>query len=68
MNGTACAIPRMIIAICEQNQLENGSVLIPEVLRSYMRNKEKMEPKPRKERLNFMYINSANYLEKNKPS
>jgi len=66
VNGTACAIPRMLISICEQNQLENGSVKIPEVLQPYMRNRELMEPKPRKERLNFIYINSANYFEKNK--
>ena len=66
MNGTACAVPRMIIAICEQNQLENGSVAIPEVLRPYMRNREGIEPKPRKQRLNFTYITSAKYFEKNK--
>jgi len=59
VNGTACAIPRMLIAICEQFQTENGSVVIPEVLRPYMRNKEMMEPKPRKQRLNFTYISSA---------
>ena len=59
-------MPRMIIAICEQNQLENGSVTIPEVLRPYMRDREVMEPKPRKQRMNFTYINSANYFEKNK--
>lgn len=66
VNGTACAVPRMIIAICEQNQLENGSVAIPEVLRPYMRNREVIEPKPRKQRLNFTYITSAKYFEKNK--
>ena len=66
MNGTACAVPRMIIAICEQNQLENGSVAIPEVLRPYMRNREVMEPKPRKQRPNFLFIHSANFLNKHK--
>lgn len=66
VNGTACAVPRMIIAICEQNQLENGSVTIPCVLRPYMRGREVMEPKPRKQRLNFSYITSAKYFEKNK--
>lgn len=66
VNGTACAVPRMIIAICEQNQLENGSVTIPCVLRPYMRAREVMEPKPRKQRLNFSYITSAKYFEKNK--
>ena len=66
VNGTACAVPRMIIAICEQNQLENGSVTIPCVLRPYMRAREVMESKPRKQRLNFSYITSAKYFEKNK--
>ena len=66
VNGTACAVPRMLIAICEQNQTENGSVLIPEPLRLYMRGREIMEPKKRKERMNFVYINSAKYFEKNK--
>ena len=66
VNGTACAVPRMIIAICEQNQLENGSVTIPCVLRPYMRAMEVMEPKPRKQRLNFTYITSAKHFEKNK--
>ena len=36
VNGTACAVPRMLIAICEQNQTQNGSVIIPEVLRPFM--------------------------------
>lgn len=33
INGTACAIPRMIISIVEQNQTKDGRVIIPEVLR-----------------------------------
>ena len=66
VNGTACAIPRMLIAICEQFQTINGSVVIPVQLRPYMRNKEMMEPKPRKQRLNFTYITSAKHFEKNK--
>ncbi|KAJ1109095.1 hypothetical protein NDU88_006461 [Pleurodeles waltl] len=36
VNGTACAIPRMIIAILESNQLKDGRVRVPEVLRPYM--------------------------------
>ena len=66
VNGTACAVPRMLIAICEQMQTKNGSVVIPEVLRTYMRGKEVMEPKPRKLRPNFVFINSANFLNKSK--
>lgn len=37
VNGTACAIPRMLIAIIETFQREDGSIVIPEVLRSYMK-------------------------------
>ncbi|HEX9503188.1 MAG TPA: serine--tRNA ligase [Patescibacteria group bacterium] len=35
LNGTAFAIGRMIIAIMENNQQEDGSILIPKVLQSY---------------------------------
>lgn len=36
VNGTACAVPRMIISIVEQNQTEDGQVILPKVLRPYM--------------------------------
>ncbi|XP_058051052.1 serine--tRNA ligase, mitochondrial isoform X1 [Ahaetulla prasina] len=36
VNGTACAIPRMLIAILESNQLKDGSVQIPAVLQPLM--------------------------------
>lgn len=36
LNGTACAVPRMIISILETFQNEDGSVTVPEVLRPYM--------------------------------
>ncbi|CAG2168580.1 unnamed protein product [Oppiella nova] len=32
INGTACAVPRMLITICEQNQTSDGFIVIPEVL------------------------------------
>ncbi|XP_077788421.1 serine--tRNA ligase, mitochondrial isoform X1 [Podarcis muralis] len=32
VNGTACAVPRMLIALLESNQLKDGSVRVPEVL------------------------------------
>lgn len=35
VNGTACAIPRAINAICEAFQIQKGRVVIPEVLRPY---------------------------------
>ncbi len=36
LNGTACAVPRMIIAIMEQFQRPDGTVAIPPVLRPFM--------------------------------
>ncbi|OGE80281.1 MAG: serine--tRNA ligase [Candidatus Doudnabacteria bacterium RIFCSPHIGHO2_01_FULL_45_18] len=35
LNGTAIAMPRMIIAILENNQQEDGSIKIPKVLQEY---------------------------------
>lgn len=37
VNGTACAIPRIVIALFETHQQGNGSVAIPLVLQPYMR-------------------------------
>ncbi|KAI5061654.1 hypothetical protein GOP47_0024159 [Adiantum capillus-veneris] len=45
LNATACAIPRMIVAILENFQQPDGSVLIPKVLQSYMGGKEVILPK-----------------------
>ena len=36
MNSTAIATPRILIAIVENNQQKDGSVIIPEVLRKYI--------------------------------
>jgi len=36
LNGTAVAVSRALIAILENNQREDGSVVIPEVLREYV--------------------------------
>ena len=36
LNATACAVPRMIVAILENFQEADGSVVIPEVLRPYI--------------------------------
>ena len=38
LNATACAVPRMIVAIFENFQQADGSVVIPEALRPYMGN------------------------------
>ena len=42
LNGTAAAFSRMLIALIENNQTTDGSVLIPEVLQKYMRGIDKI--------------------------
>ncbi len=44
LNGTAFSMNRPIIAILENYQQEDGSVIIPEVLRQYMGGRDKIEP------------------------
>ena len=45
LNNTVVAPPRMLIAILENNYQEDGSVIIPEVLRPYMGGTEKITVK-----------------------
>ncbi|MEM2336815.1 MAG: serine--tRNA ligase [Candidatus Bathyarchaeia archaeon] len=45
LNSTALATGRTIVAILENYQQADGSVIIPEVLRKYMGGLEKIEPK-----------------------
>ena len=47
LNSTAIATSRTMIAIIEQNQQKDGSVLIPKVLRPYMNGIKKLEKKER---------------------
>jgi seryl-tRNA synthetase len=42
LNGSGLALPRVVIAVLEHYQQEDGSVLIPPVLRPYMGEKEKI--------------------------
>ena len=44
LNNTVVAPPRMLIAFLENNYQEDGSVKIPEALRPYMGEKEKLTP------------------------
>ncbi|MEM2910975.1 MAG: serine--tRNA ligase [Candidatus Bathyarchaeia archaeon] len=48
LNSTALATGRTIVAILENYQQEDGSVIIPEVLRKYMGGIEKIKPKGNK--------------------
>jgi len=45
LNSTAIATGRTIVAILENNQQEDGTIIIPEPLRRYMGNKEKIDRK-----------------------
>eukprot|EP00262_Sarcandra_glabra_P020193 TRINITY_DN7944_c0_g4_i1.p1 TRINITY_DN7944_c0_g4~~TRINITY_DN7944_c0_g4_i1.p1 ORF type:complete len:517 (-),score=84.10 TRINITY_DN7944_c0_g4_i1:442-1992(-) len=45
LNATACAVPRMIVCILENFQQENGSVVVPELLRPFMGGLEIISPK-----------------------
>jgi seryl-tRNA synthetase len=45
LNGSGLALPRTIIAILENNQQEDGSVVVPKVLRPYMGGMERIEPR-----------------------
>ncbi|MFT8872779.1 MAG: serine--tRNA ligase [Sporolactobacillus sp.] len=44
LNGSGLAVGRTVAAILENYQQEDGSVIIPEVLRPYMQNRERMTP------------------------
>jgi seryl-tRNA synthetase len=43
LNGSALAVPRVWAAIVETFRQADGSVLIPEVLRPYLRGRERIE-------------------------
>ncbi len=45
LNGSGLAVGRCLIAVIENNQLEDGSIIIPEVLRPYMFNYQKIDNK-----------------------
>ena len=45
LNGSGLAVGRCLIAVIENNQLEDGSVIIPKVLRPYMLNYQKIDNK-----------------------
>lgn len=45
LNATACAVPRMIVAILENYQQEDGSVVVPEALRPFMMGIDVIRPR-----------------------
>ena len=44
LNGTLCAMPRVIVAILENHQQADGSVVIPAALRPFMGGREVISP------------------------
>jgi seryl-tRNA synthetase len=44
LNGSGLAIGRTLLAVMENYQQADGSVVIPEVLRPYMGGQEKLQP------------------------
>ena len=46
LNSTAVATSRALVAIMEQNQLEDGRIKIPEVLQPYMNGQKILQPAP----------------------
>ncbi len=43
LNGSGLAVGRTLIAILENYQQEDGSIIIPEVLKPYMNNLDKIQ-------------------------
>ncbi|MFO8070409.1 MAG: serine--tRNA ligase [Polyangia bacterium] len=44
LNGSGLALPRLLIALVESFQRENGSIIVPDVLRPYMNDLESIDP------------------------
>ncbi|MHB1802398.1 MAG: serine--tRNA ligase [Actinomycetes bacterium] len=44
LNGTLCAIPRTIVALLENHQRADGSVVLPVALRPYLGGREVLDP------------------------
>jgi seryl-tRNA synthetase len=42
LNGSALALPRTLIAVIENNQQEDGSIVVPDVLRPYLHGVERI--------------------------
>ncbi|XP_031836659.2 seryl-tRNA synthetase, mitochondrial [Nomia melanderi] len=46
LNGTACAIPRMLIALCETYQTKHSRITVPKILEPYMGDKTLIRKQP----------------------
>ena len=62
VNGTACAVPRTIMAICEQQQTAEGHVAVPDALAPFMGGARLIEPVPKAKRPATQLIKSPLYF------
>lgn len=62
VNGTACAVPRMIMALVEQGQDQDKRIFVPEVLRQYMGGLKELIPPNKKNTLMFAFRLSPHYF------
>ena len=46
LNATACAVPRVMLALLETHQQRDGSVRIPAALQPYMGGRAELRPPP----------------------
>lgn len=56
LNGTACAIPRMLIALLETHQDPKGKINIPKILQPFMTGKEQISKNVSVPRLKIMKL------------
>src|SRR5207253_11489662 len=54
LNGSALAVPRVWAALVEQNRQPDGTVVVPDSLKPYMRGVEVIGPRSRRERRRLM--------------
>lgn len=57
VNGTACALPRTIMAICENFQEKDGSIRIPEALQEHMNGETVIRMSDKAPRLDWIKSN-----------
>jgi len=55
LNATACAIPRMLIALCETYQTKHHRIIVPEKLVSLMKGKTLIKKQPMANMRNYKY-------------
>ena len=61
VNGTACALPRMLMTLLETHQLANGQVAVPSVLRPYCNGLEHLNAGPASLPFHLRWIRSKSH-------